>query len=80
MTTDELITEIESIVESGTKVNLSHILNEMMEPEELDEIHDFFKTTDTFSFDEARSEFDDDEFTDDEIRVLRIDFISKIGN
>ena len=80
MTTDELITEIESIVESGTKVNLSHILNEMMEPEELDEIHDFFKTTNTFSFDEARSEFDDDEFTDDEIRVLRIDFISKIGN
>jgi len=80
MTTDELITEIESIVESGTKVNLSHILNEMMEPEELDEIHDFFKTTDTFSFDEARSEFDDDEFTDDEIRVLRIDFISRIGN
>ena len=80
MTTDELITEIESIVEYGTKVNLSHILNEMMEPEELDEIHDFFKTTNTFSFDEARSEFDDDEFTDDEIRVLRIDFISKIGN
>ena len=80
MTIDNLITEIESIVESGTKVNLSHILNEMMEIEELEEIHDFFKTTETFSFDEARTEFEEDEFSDEEIRLLRIDFISKIGN
>ena len=80
MTIDNLITEIESIVESGTKVNLSHILNEMMETEELEEIHDFFKTTETFSFDEARTEFEEDEFSDEEIRLLRIDFISKIGN
>ena len=80
MTIDNLITEIESIVESGTKVNLSHILNEMMETEELEEIHDFFKATETFSFDEARTEFEEDEFSDEEIRLLRIDFISKIGN
>ena len=80
MTIDNLITEVESIVESGTKVNLSHILNEMMETEELEEIHDFFKTTETFSFDEARTEFEEDEFSDEEIRLLRIDFISKIGN
>ena len=80
MTIDNLITEIESIVESGTKVNLSHILNEMMDTEELEEIHDFFKTTETFSFDEARTEFEEDEFSDEEIRLLRIDFISKIGN
>ena len=77
---DELITEIENIVETGTKVNLSHIINEMMDEEELSEIHDFFKTTKEFSFDEARQEFDEDEFTDDEIRILRIDFISKVGN
>ena len=80
MTIDDLITEIESIVESGTKVNLSHILNEMMDTEELEEIHDFFKTTEKFSFDEARTEFEEDEFSDEEIRLLRIDFISKIGN
>jgi len=80
MTIGDLITEIESIVESGTKVNLSHILNEMMDTEELEEIHDFFKTTEKFSFDEARTEFEEDEFSDEEIRLLRIDFISKIGN
>jgi ATP-dependent DNA helicase RecQ len=80
LTIDELISEIENIVETGTKVNLSHIIEEMMDEEELSEIHDFFKTTAEFSFDEARKEFDENEFTDDEIRILRIDFISKVGN
>jgi len=80
ITMDELLTEIENIVESGTKVNLSHIINNMMDEEELEEIHDFFKTTEEFSFDEARKEFEEDEFTDDEIRILRIDFISKVAN
>ena len=80
LTIEELLTEIENIVETGTKVNLSHIIGEMMEDDELNEIHDFFKTTEEFSFDEAREEFDEDEFTDDEIRILRIDFISKVGN
>ena len=80
ITMDELLTEIENIVESGTKVNLSHVINNMMDEEELEEIHDFFKTTEEFSFDEARKEFEEDEFTDDEIRILRIDFISKVAN
>ncbi len=80
LTIEELLTEIENIVETGTKVNLSHIIGEMMEEEELKEIRDFFKTTEEFSFDEAREEFDEEEFTDNEIRILRIDFISKVGN
>ena len=54
LTIEELLTEIENIVETGTKVNLSHIIGEMMEEEELKEIRDFFKTTEEFSFDEAR--------------------------
>ena len=77
---DELLLEIENIVETGTKVNLSHIINNMMDEEELEEIHDFFKETEEFSFDEARKEFGEDEFTDEEIRILRIDFISKVAN
>jgi hypothetical protein len=52
----------------------------MMEEDEREDVHDFFKETDEFSFDEARVEFDEDEFNDDEIRLLRIDFISKIAN
>ena len=77
---NDLLTEMEEIVEQGTKLNLKHILNQMMDEDELNEIHDFFKETDNFSFDEARIEFDEDEFSDDEIRLLRIDFISQIAN
>ena len=43
-------------------------------------IIDFFKESENFSFDEAREEFEEDEFSDDEIRLLRIEFISSVGN
>ncbi len=79
-TNEELLCEMEEIVEKGTRLNLSHIIADMMEEDELEEIHDFFKETENFSFDEARVEFEEDEFNDDEIRLLRIDFISKVAN
>ena len=75
-----LLTEMEEIVEKGTRLNLDHIIIDMMDAEEREEIHDFFKETEEFSFDEARVEFDEDEFSDNEIRLLRIDFISKVAN
>ena len=77
---DELLAEMEEIVEKGTRLNLSHIILEMMEEDEREDIHDFFKETEEFSFDEARIEFEEDEFSDEEIRLLRIDFISKVAN
>ena len=77
---DELLTEMEEIVETGTRLNLGHIILDMMEEDEREDIHEFFKETENFSFDEARVEFEEDEFTDDEIRLLRIDFISKVAN
>ncbi len=77
---NELINEIESIVESGTKLNLRHIISDFVNEEDLAEIIDFFKESENFSFDEAREEFEDDEFSDDEIRLLRIEFISSVGN
>ena len=80
ITVNELLDEMEEIVEKGTKLNLSHVVNSMMEDEEIEEIHDFFKSTENFSFDEARLEFGEDEFNDDEIRILRIDFISQVAN
>ena len=80
MTREELLKEMEEIVEKGTRLNLGHIISEMMDENERDDIHDFFKETEDFSFDEARVEFDEDEFSDDEIRLLRIDFISTVAN
>ncbi len=77
---EELLTEMEEIVLKGTRLNLDHIILNMMDEDEREDIHDFFKETKEFSFDEARIEFDENEFNDDEIRLLRIDFISKVAN
>ena len=80
LTIDNLLTEMEEIVEGGTRLNLSHIIFEMIDKDERQDIHDFFSETEGFSFDEARVEFDEDIFNDDEIRLLRIDFISQVAN
>jgi ATP-dependent DNA helicase RecQ len=77
---EELLTEMEEIVEKGTRLNVEHLIADMMDEGEREDIHEFFKETDEFSFDEARVEFSEDEFSDDEIRLLRIDFISKVAN
>ena len=77
---EELLTEMEEIVETGTRLNLDHIILDMMDEDEREDIHEFFKETEDFSFDEARVEFEENEFTDDEVRLLRIDFISKVAN
>ena len=80
LTIDEFLKEMEEIVEGGTRLNLSHIILDMIDQEEREDIHDFFKETKTFSFEEARVEFEDEIFSDDEIRLLRIDFISQVAN
>ena len=80
LTVDELITEIETIVESGTKLDLQYMLDEMIDDYEQEELFDFFKESENFSIDEAREEFTEDEYSDEELKIARIQFISKIGN
>jgi ATP-dependent DNA helicase RecQ len=77
---EDLLTEMEEIVEKGTRMNLEHIILNMMNNDEREDIHGFFKETREFSFDEARVEFEEDEFSDNEVRLLRIDFISTVAN
>ncbi len=80
LSTDQLLTEMEEIVEAGNRLNLDHIILDMIDEEERSDVHDFFKNTEKFSFDEARIEYDEEIFNDDEIRLLRIDFISQVAN
>ncbi len=80
LSTDKLLTEMEEIVEAGNRLNLDHIILDMIDDEERCDVHDFFKNTEKFSFDEARIEYDEEIFNDDEIRLLRIDFISQVAN
>lgn len=77
---DELITEIERIVSSGTKVNIGYYIEEVMDEEHIDEIFAYFKETEIDSIGAALEELGEDEFTEEEVRLVRIKFISEYGN
>lgn len=77
---NDLISEIESIVSSGTKVNISYYLNEIMEDEKQQETLDYFKESNSDSIDFALKELGEDEYTEEEIRLMRIKFMSEFGN
>ena len=77
---EELITEIETIVESGTKINLNYYLDEFFDEYQDEELTEFFRNSEGASFEEARNEFEEDEYTDEELRLFRIKFISDVAN
>ncbi len=76
----ELLDEIERIVSSGTKVNITYYLNEIMEDEKQQEVLDYFKESNSDSIQEALKELGEDEYTEEEIRLMRIRFMSEFGN
>jgi len=76
----DLITEIESIVHSGTKVNISYYLNDIMDDDKQDEAMEYFKESESDSIQEALKELGEDEYTEEEMRLMRIRFMSEFGN
>ena len=77
---DDLLTEIERIVYSGTKVNIDYYIDEMLDEEQQEEIFDYFmEEADTDSIEEAMDEFDE-EYSDEELRLMRIKFLSEVAN
>ncbi len=76
---DELLDDVESIVYSGTKLNIDYFLEEILDEDNLNEIYDYFKTSDTDSIDVAIEELGG-EYTEEEIRLVRVKFISEVGN
>jgi ATP-dependent DNA helicase RecQ len=76
----ELITEIEAIVSSGTKVNIDYHINEVLDEDAQEEIFDYFmEDAETDSIEEAHAEFDGD-YSEDDLRVMRIKFLSEVGH
>ena len=75
-----MIKEIETIVDAGTKLDLQYMLDDMMDDYEQEELSDFFKSSKNFSLEEARKEFLEEEYSDEELRISRIQFISNVGN
>ncbi len=81
LTVPELLTEIEHIVSSGTKVNINYYIDEFVDEYHQEEIFDYFKEDATSdSVDEALDELGEDEYTEEEVRMMRIKFLSEIGN
>ena len=76
---DELLDDIESIVYSGTKLNIDYFLEEILDEENMLEIYDYFKNSDTDNINTAIEELGG-EYSEEEIRLVRVKFISEMGN
>ncbi|MDB2317945.1 RQC domain-containing protein, partial [Flavobacteriales bacterium] len=75
-----LISEMENIVYSGTKVDINYYLDDILDDDQQEEIFDYFKEdAETDSIDEAMSEFDGD-YEEDDLRLMRIKFLSDFAN
>ena len=75
----ELLDEIEAIVYSGTKINIDYFIEDVMDEEHVEDIYQYFKESETGDLEDALDELGD-EYTEDEIRLVRIKFISELAN
>ncbi|MBE7630120.1 ATP-dependent DNA helicase RecQ [Tenacibaculum piscium] len=75
----ELIKEMEAIVFSGTKLNIDYAVEDLLDEDQQEEIHDYFMESDTDKIQDALDEFDGD-YDEDELRLMRIKFTSEIAN
>jgi ATP-dependent DNA helicase RecQ len=77
----ELLNEIESIVQSGTKLNLDYYINQVIDEDKQDDIYEYFmEEAKTESLDEALEELGEDEYSEEDVRLMRIKFFSEYGN
>ena len=79
LTMDALIKEMEQIVYSGTKLNIKYWVDDMLDDDQQEEIHDYFMESTTDKIEDALKEFEGD-YDIDELRFMRIKFISEVAN
>ena len=79
MEMDKLISEMETIVFAGTKLNIDYYLEDLFDEDQLEELYDYFISSDSDSLDKAMEEFDG-EYEEEELRLYRIKFMSEIAN
>lgn len=78
---EELLTELESIVNSGTKLNLDYYINDVIDQDRQEEVYEYFREeADTESIEDAIRALGGEDYTEEEIRLMRIKFISEMGN
>jgi len=79
LTMDALIKEMEQIVYAGTKLNIKYWIDDMLDEDQQEEIHDYFMESKTDKIEDALKEFEGD-YDIDELRLMRIKFISEVAN
>ena len=77
---DELLEEMETIVASGTRLNLDYAINELVDQYEQEEIIDYFKACETSSLQIAQEELAESGFNWEQLKIMRIKFLSVYGN
>lgn len=76
----EILKEIEAIVNSGTKLNLNYFVDEVLDDDRQDEVFDYFRSAENDSIDEALKDLGETDYTREEIQLMRIKFMSELGN
>ena len=76
----ELISEIEAIVNSGTRINIDYYVDEVLDEEHQEEVFEYFREADSDSVETALAELGEDEYSEEDIRLMRIRFLSEMGN
>lgn len=76
----EMLTEIERIVASGTRLDINYYINEYVDEYHQEDIYDYFSEAETDSIDEALQELGESEYGEEEVRLMRIKYLSEVGN
>jgi len=80
LTMTELIEEIEHICYSGTRLNLDYYINQVIDEDKQDEIYEYFMTAETDNIGAAQKEFESEDMSEEELRLMRIKFLSEMAN
>ena len=80
LTMEELIKEMEAIVYSGTKLNVDYYLNDQYDRDQIDDVFAYFKEADDDSMKLAMEELSGDDYPEEMIRLVRIKFVTEVGN
>ncbi|MBK7910001.1 MAG: DNA helicase RecQ [Bacteroidia bacterium] len=80
MTLENLLTELETIVSSGTRIDINYYINEVVDIDRQAEVFEYFKSADSDSAEEALRELGENDYSINDIRLMRIKFLSELGN
>jgi ATP-dependent DNA helicase RecQ len=76
----DILLEVEAIVASGTKIDLNYYIDDIVDEDLQDEIFDYFKEADNDSIDSAMEEFDGEDLSEEDMRLMRVKFMSEVAN